>query len=96
MRWESGAQVTSPSDALVNVIFRGFALPSAGTSQTSEVCSFSSYAGSVIEVGRPDESGRALLAQRPEIGGVPAAYVCRGFVCDRPVTGAEALLDLLR
>ena len=53
-------------------------------------------AGSVIEVGRPDESGRALLAQRPEIGGVPAAYVCRGFVCDRPVTGADALLDLLR
>jgi uncharacterized protein YyaL (SSP411 family) len=53
-------------------------------------------AGSVIDVGRPDEPGRELLAHRPEIGGAPAAYVCRGFVCDRPVTGAEALLDLLR
>jgi uncharacterized protein YyaL (SSP411 family) len=52
-------------------------------------------AGSVLEVGRPDEPGRELLAHRPEIGGVPAAYVCRGFVCDRPVTSTVELIDLL-
>ena len=51
--------------------------------------------GSVIDVGRPDDPGRELLARRPEIGGEPAAYVCRGFVCDRPVTSAEGLLELL-
>jgi uncharacterized protein len=51
--------------------------------------------GSVVEVGRPDEPGRELLVHRPAIGGVPTAYVCRGFVCDRPVTSAAELTALL-
>jgi uncharacterized protein YyaL (SSP411 family) len=42
--------------------------------------------GAVIEVGHPDAPGRPLLADRPGVHGRPAAYVCRGFVCDRPVT----------
>ena len=33
--------------------------------------------------GEPDEPGVPLLADRPLLGGRPAAYVCRGFVCDR-------------
>src|ERR1051325_2764168 len=49
MRFESGDQVTSLSPGLENVIWRGFALPSAGAAQRSEVCSFSSYAGCVTE-----------------------------------------------
>jgi uncharacterized protein YyaL (SSP411 family) len=48
-------------------------------------------AGSVLAVGLPDEAGRELLAGRPVVGGRPAAYVCRGFVCDRPVTTADEL-----
>ena len=32
-----------------------------------------------------------LLAERPLIYDAPAAYVCRGYVCDRPVTTPEAL-----
>ncbi len=32
-----------------------------------------------------------LLADRPPVGGSPAAYVCRGFVCKAPVTDAAAL-----
>ncbi|HTA73716.1 MAG TPA: thioredoxin domain-containing protein [Gemmatimonadaceae bacterium] len=36
-----------------------------------------------------------LLQDRPAIGGRPTAYVCRGFVCDRPVTGPKELRDLL-
>ena len=32
-----------------------------------------------------------LLADRPAIDGRPTAYVCRGFVCDLPVTDAAAL-----
>ena len=51
--------------------------------------------GSVIDVGFPDAPGRELLAARPAIGGAPTAYVCRGFVCDRPVTTPADLRALL-
>jgi hypothetical protein len=51
--------------------------------------------GSVIEVGRPDEPDRPLLSDRPAIGGAPTAYVCRGFVCERPVTSVEELASRL-
>jgi len=36
-----------------------------------------------------------LLANRPQIDGKPTAYVCRNFVCQRPVTTAEELATLL-
>jgi len=52
--------------------------------------------GSVFEVGEPDAPGMLLLADRPMIGGQPAAYVCRGFVCDRPVSDPGELAALLR
>ena len=48
-------------------------------------------AGSVIVEGVPDQPGVPLLAQRPLVGGAPTAYVCRGFVCDRPTSTAAAL-----
>jgi hypothetical protein len=47
--------------------------------------------GAVVVAGEPDRPGVPLLAGRPFIGGGPAAYVCRGFVCDRPATGVEEL-----
>ena len=31
------------------------------------------------------------FAGRPLVGGEPAAYVCRGFVCSAPVTDVSAL-----
>ncbi len=37
----------------------------------------------------------ALLADRPLVDGQPAAYVCQGFVCQRPVTTPAALLAAL-
>ncbi|MCU1677145.1 MAG: hypothetical protein JWM93_1903 [Frankiales bacterium] len=40
--------------------------------------------------------GVPLLADRGLIDGMPAAYVCRGFVCQRPVTTVEDLLVQLR
>lgn len=52
-------------------------------------------AGSVIDIGEPDAPGRPLLADRPEINGGPAVYVCRGFVCDRPVTTVDDLAEVL-
>ncbi len=51
--------------------------------------------GSVIDVGEPDQAGRPLLAHRPAVGGAATAYVCRGFVCDRPVTTGDDLVALL-
>jgi uncharacterized protein YyaL (SSP411 family) len=52
--------------------------------------------GLVIAHGSPDEPGHPLLAQRPLVGGRAAAYVCRGFICDAPVTDAGALAAALR
>src|SRR4051794_1596131 len=47
--------------------------------------------GAVVVAGEPDAPGIPLLAGRPLAGGRPAAYVCRGMVCDLPVTDVEAL-----
>jgi len=47
--------------------------------------------GAVIVVGEPDQPGVPLLAGRPPLGGRPAAYVCRGFVCAAPVVDVSAL-----
>jgi uncharacterized protein YyaL (SSP411 family) len=51
--------------------------------------------GAVIVVGAPDSPGVPLLAGRPMFDGRPTAYVCRGFVCDRPVTVVDDLAALL-
>ncbi|AEV81871.1 thioredoxin [Actinoplanes sp. SE50] len=53
-------------------------------------------AGSVVVAGPPDLAGVPLLADRPMIDGRPTAYICRGFVCDRPVTTPKDLLARLR
>jgi uncharacterized protein YyaL (SSP411 family) len=50
----------------------------------------------VLVTGTPDASGVPLLADRPLVSGRAAAYVCRGFVCDRPVTDVESLVAALR
>jgi len=53
--------------------------------------------GAVVAVGDPDaqDPWAALLAERPAVDGRPAAYVCRAFVCARPVTSPEDLQLLL-
>ncbi len=47
--------------------------------------------GGVVVSGAPDAAGLPLLAERPLVDGRPAAYVCRGMVCDLPVTDVDAL-----
>ena len=56
----------------------------------------SSSPGLVLVHGMPDTPGIPLLADRPLVDGGPAAYVCHGFVCDRPVTTPQDLLAALR
>lgn len=50
--------------------------------------------GSIILAAPPNTA--PLLADRPLVDGAPAAYVCRGAVCDLPVTDPAALTASLR
>jgi uncharacterized protein YyaL (SSP411 family) len=52
--------------------------------------------GAVVARGVPDGDGVPLLAGRGLVGGEPAAYVCRGGVCDLPTTDAVRLAEQLR
>ncbi|MCG8924004.1 thioredoxin domain-containing protein [Lentzea sp. CC55] len=49
--------------------------------------------GGVVVAGEP--SSVPLLEDRPLVDEGPAAYVCRGYVCDRPVVTADALITSL-
>jgi len=54
--------------------------------------------GAAVVAGDPADpasSSVPLLAGRPLVDGRPAAYVCRGFVCERPVTDPVGLGDAL-
>ena len=46
---------------------------------------------SVQAPGQPGSGRSPLLADRPLIDGASAAYVCRGFLCERPVTDPSEL-----
>jgi hypothetical protein len=47
------------------------------------------HGGGVVLAGQPESV--PLLVDRPLVDGAAAAYVCRGYVCDRPVTTTDAL-----
>ncbi len=49
--------------------------------------------GSVIQAGEPNET--PLLKDRPLVDDQPAAYVCHGYICDRPVTAVADLTKSL-
>jgi uncharacterized protein YyaL (SSP411 family) len=51
--------------------------------------------GAVVVAGEPDAAGIPLLADRPLLNGRSAAYVCRGMVCDLPVTSTADLVAQL-
>jgi uncharacterized protein len=52
--------------------------------------------GTVVVSGSGPSADVPLLVDRPLVDGRPTAYVCRGFVCERPVTDSERLANLLR
>ncbi|MFI8082447.1 thioredoxin domain-containing protein [Kitasatospora sp. NPDC086009] len=51
--------------------------------------------GAVVAVGAPDADEVPLLADRPLVGGAPAAYICRHFACDAPTTDPAVLAERL-
>jgi uncharacterized protein YyaL (SSP411 family) len=55
------------------------------------------FVPSLVLAGGPQDDGSdiALLAERRMRGGRATAYVCRGAVCDEPVTDPSALFDQL-
>jgi len=54
------------------------------------------HPSALVVVTAADHGDRVqLLAHRGEVDGRPAAYVCRDMVCERPVTEADELADLL-
>jgi uncharacterized protein YyaL (SSP411 family) len=50
--------------------------------------------GTVVAWGHGDDD-QPLLRDRVLINGESSAYVCRNFVCDRPVTGVSDLASLV-
>ena len=44
---------------------------------------------------KEDSQVVSFLAERSQIDGKPTAYVCRDYVCERPVTTTEGLAALL-
>ncbi|MQA64083.1 MAG: DUF255 domain-containing protein [Actinophytocola sp.] len=53
------------------------------------------HGGAVVLAGPPGAEGVPLLADRPLVDGDAAAYVCRGYVCERPTTSADELVAAL-
>ncbi|WP_418958792.1 thioredoxin domain-containing protein [Streptomyces tritici] len=51
--------------------------------------------GAVVAFGPAGGEEFPLLADRPLVGGAPAAYVCRHFTCHAPTTDPEALARAL-
>lgn len=64
-----------------------------GSPELAETALRHAPGGSVIVVGEPDQPGVPLLAGRTQQN---AAYVCHGFVCQRPVTSTVELMTMLR
>ncbi len=67
-----------------------------GTAALHRTALLGTAPGAVVAVGRPDAEGFPLLRDRAARDGAATAHVCRGFVCDLPVTAPEALAERLR
>ena len=66
----------------------------ADTAALRRIAFGSTSPGAVIAVGLGGEV--PLLRDRPLVDGGAAAYVCQGFVCQRPETSAQALAQLVQ
>ncbi|MFV0133957.1 thioredoxin domain-containing protein [Streptomyces sp. HMX87] len=69
----------------------GPALTDAATADLHRTALLGTAPGAVVAVGAEGSDEFPLLADRPLVGGAPAAYVCRNFTCDAPTTDPERL-----
>ena len=67
-----------------------------GATELARVAWWHRPPGAVVVSGEPDAPGVPLLADRALVQGQPAAYVCRGMVCDAPVISSDELRGQLR
>jgi uncharacterized protein YyaL (SSP411 family) len=67
-----------------------------GSSELVDVAFGSNLAGTVVAWGVVGEDDQPLVRDRPLVGNSPTAYVCRGFVCDAPVTSVTELAKMVR
>ncbi|WP_431960101.1 thioredoxin domain-containing protein [Actinacidiphila sp. bgisy160] len=67
----------------------------AGTAALHRAALLGTAPGAVVAVGEPGTEEFVLLADRPLLGGRPAAYVCRHFVCAAPTADPQALAERL-
>ncbi|MFD8223667.1 thioredoxin domain-containing protein [Streptomyces massasporeus] len=73
----------------------GPALDDEGTRALHRTALLGTAPGAVVAVGAPGSDEFPLLADRPLVGGEPAAYVCRNFTCDAPTTEPDRLRTVL-
>ncbi|SMQ18560.1 hypothetical protein SAMN06272771_5013 [Streptomyces sp. Ag82_O1-12] len=73
----------------------GTALDDEGTRTLHRTALLGTAPGAVVAVGAPGSEEFPLLADRPLVGGEPAAYVCRNFTCDAPTTEPDRLRTVL-
>ncbi|MFF7891001.1 thioredoxin domain-containing protein [Streptomyces sp. NPDC007907] len=73
----------------------GPALDDEGTRALHRTALLGTAPGAVVAVGVPGSEEFPLLADRPLVGGEPAAYVCRNFTCDAPTTEPDRLSTVL-
>ncbi|MEV6278044.1 thioredoxin domain-containing protein [Nocardia sp. NPDC051832] len=93
----AGQWLTVAEAALAGPLQVAIALPADDPSAAKELLSTAHNAapgGTVIIAAAPDSV--PLLADRPTVHAQPAAYVCRGSVCDLPVTSATDLRTALQ
>ncbi|WP_075302311.1 MULTISPECIES: thioredoxin domain-containing protein [unclassified Pseudonocardia] len=85
----------SAAEALVAGPVQVAVVGEPGTGPLTDRARRAAPGGSVIVAGAPGADGVPLLADRGTVDGLPAAHVCRGVVCDLPVTTPDELAELL-
>ncbi|MFJ9901328.1 thioredoxin domain-containing protein [Streptomyces sp. NPDC101152] len=78
-------------DGPKEVAIVGPALADPATKALHRTALLATAPGAVVAVGTPESDEFPLLADRPLVGGEPAAYVCRNFTCDAPTTDPRRL-----
>ncbi|HEY2764814.1 MAG TPA: thioredoxin domain-containing protein [Pseudonocardiaceae bacterium] len=90
--WLTAAEALAQGPVQIAVIGPG---EDRGCAALTAVAWWSAPGGAVVLTGEPG-SEAPMLAGRGLIEDAPAAYVCRGFVCERPASTPEDLQAQLR